>query len=87
MLAKGPRTPLDLDRLEVRREQRFQKMAEKMSESSRFAAWFPLRLYRGNIETRNKEKYKIYKSTTERYLDSPLNAMRRKLNELALLSV
>ena len=34
-----------------------------------------------------REKYKIYKSTTERYLDSPLNAMRRKLNELASMPI
>ena len=45
-----------LDRLETRREVRFQKMAGKMSESSRFSAWFPLHLYRGNMETRTRGK-------------------------------
>ena len=76
-----------LDRLDHRREARFVKFAEKASEDKRFASWFPLRLYRGSMATRKNEKYKVYKSTTERYLNSPLNAMRKKLNELCQFEV
>ena len=70
-----------IERLDVRREARLDKLATKMSESRRFSEWFPLRLYRGNTSIRKTEKYKVYMSTTERYLKSPLNVMRRRLNE------
>ena len=56
-----------LDRLDVRRESRFIKLATKMADSNRFSAWFPLRLYRGNVLPRKLEKYKVYRSTCERY--------------------
>ena len=59
-------------------------MAEKMVESSRFSTWFPLRLYRSQADFRSKEKYKVYKASSERYLNSPLNMMRKKPNEIAL---
>ena len=72
----------ELERLDTRREARFQKLAVKMSESNRFAAWFPLNLYRGEMKLRRLEKYKVYYSSTERYLKSPLNMMRRYLNGL-----
>ena len=71
-----------LERLETRREARFIKLAEKMSESPRFSTWFPRQLYRGEVATRRREKFKIYPSTTERYKRSPLNQMRRRLNDL-----
>ena len=74
-----------LERLDARRESRFEGLAQKMSESARFTAWFPLRLYRDGVATRSMERYKIYRSSTERYLNLPLNLMRRKLNELYLL--
>ena len=72
----------EIERLDKRREDRFFEMAKKMSESARFASWFPLRLYRGNIRPRNMERFKVYKASTKRYLKSPLNVMRRKLNEM-----
>ena len=73
------------DRLDYHREICFTKLAEKMSESSRFTSWFPLRLYRGDYEIRSREKYKLYRAASERYLVSPLNMMRRKLNEMNML--
>ena len=74
----------DLERLDVRRERRFLAMAEKMIESRRFSTWFPLRLYRNQSGFRSREKYKVCKPSSERYLKSPLNMMRKKLNEIAL---
>ena len=70
-----------LERLDERRKARFLCLADKMSKSSRYASWFPLRLYRNNVGIRHEERYKIYWSSSERYLDSPLNAMRRELNK------
>ena len=74
----------DLERLDVRREKRFSSMPEKMIESSHFSTWFPHRLYRSQADLRSREKYKVYRASSERYLDSPLNLMRKKLNEMAL---
>ena len=71
-----------VSRLDVRRDEKFMSMTDKMINNVRFACWFPLRLYRGNIRPRGSEKYKIYHSHTERYLNSPLNVMRRKLNKM-----
>ena len=62
-----------LERLSTRREAAFNKLAVKMSESARFSTWFPLRLYRNEVNIRNKEKYKIYRASTGRCLKSPLN--------------
>ena len=35
-----------IDRLDIRRENRFLELAKKMHQSSRFAHWFPLKLCR-----------------------------------------
>ena len=67
-----------LEKLSVRREEGFIKLAENMSSSARFASWFPLRLHRRDPPPRNAEKYKIYRANNERYLKSPLNTMRRE---------
>ena len=71
-----------VDRLQDRREEAFIKLARKMNENPRFAHCFPRRLYRDGVQIRRTEKYKIYKASTGRCLNSPLNLMRRKLNEL-----
>ena len=75
-----------IDRLDIRRDERFNSMAKKFSESGKFAHWFPLRLDRAGVTTRRSEKYKIYKSGTERCLKSPLNLMCRKRNEFDRLN-
>ena len=72
-----------LEKLSVRREEAFIKLAEKMSSSSLFSSWFPLRLHRRNPPPRNAERYKLYRANNERYLNSPLNTMRRELNKIA----
>ena len=68
-----------LERLSVRREAAFNLLAKQMSESAKYAALFPLNPDRRG-GSRNREKYKIYPATTSRFLNSPLNSMRRYLN-------
>ena len=70
-----------LDRLDTRRENAFFELAKKLSENPRFDSWFPKRLARRE-GLRQLEVYKLYPAHTERYLKSPLNRIRRKLNEL-----
>ena len=72
-----------LDKLDTRIEESFFKLAEKMSNSSRFSAWFPLRLHRREVAPRNAERYKVYLASTERYRKSPLNTMRQALNKIS----
>ena len=70
-----------LERLDDRREAAFLEFAKKASENPRFLHWFPkLAVRRSGL--RNYDTYKLYPANTERYLKSPLNRMRRKLNEL-----
>ena len=72
--------------LSSRREAAFIKLAQKMSESTRFSRWFPLRLYRDGVQVRRtEEKFKIYRASTGRCLNSPLNLMRRELKKLEIL--
>ena len=70
-----------IEKLEDRREIRFLELAKKMQQSSRFAHWFPLRLNRRPDLRPTGEKFKVYRAASERYARSPLNVMRRKLNE------
>ena len=70
-----------LERLSIRREAAFNLLAKQMSESARYADLFPLNPdRRGGL--RNREKFKIYPATTNRFQNSPLNSMRRYLNSL-----
>ena len=71
-----------LERLDVRRERAFLKLATKLSQDNRFASWFPLRAHRHNQPRPGSEKYKIFHSSTARYFRSPLNMMRRCLNDV-----
>ena len=70
-----------IERLDMRGENRFLELAKKMQQSSRFASWFPLRLNRRPELRDTGEKFKIYPATNERFANSPLNQMHRKLNE------
>ena len=71
-----------LEKLSTRRETAFLKLAEKMSNNKRYSSWFPLRLHRRSQQPRNAEKYKVYPARNERYSNSPLNIMRRELNQM-----
>ena len=59
----------------------------KLPGYSRFKDWFPKRLYRHNAPRPGKEVYKVYGASTNRFLFSPLNMMRRKLNEFERLKL
>ena len=72
-----------LQRLDTRREEAFMKLASKMSESARYSAWFPKRVSGHSATLRHHEKFSLHSATTERYLNSPINIMRRKLIALA----
>ena len=69
-----------IERLSVRRETRFVELADRMVNSNRFNTWFPLRLVRQEDLRDTRERYKIYPASSERYVKSPLNQMRRRLN-------
>ena len=69
-----------LERLDVRRENRFLELAKKMQQSACFTSWFPLRLSRRPGLRDTGEKFKVYSAGNNRYANSPLNQMRRKLN-------
>ena len=70
-----------IERLDVRRENGFLELAKKMQQSSCFAHWFPLRLNRRPELRPTGEKFKVYRAASECYARSPLNVMRRKLND------
>ena len=69
-----------LDRLDLRRENRFVELAKKIHQDYRYKTWFPLKLARRADLRDTGEKFKIYHSASERYSNSPLNQMRRRLN-------
>ena len=56
------------------------ELAKKMQQSTRFASWFPLRLNLRPELRDTGEKFKIYAAVNNRFANSPLNQMRRKLN-------
>ena len=70
-----------LECLDIRREAAFLEFAKKASENPRFSSWFPRQLNR-RLVLRHTGTNKLYSANTERYLKSPFNRMRRKLNEL-----
>ena len=70
-----------LERLDIRREDRFIELAKKMHQDHRYKCWFPLRLERRPDLRDTGEKFKIYHAITDRYANSPLNQMRRRLND------
>ena len=71
-----------LDRLDTRRHNAFLEFAKKLSSNSRYSSWFPKKVYRHHSPRPGAETYKLYPTTTERYLKSPVNSMRRLLNDL-----
>ena len=70
-----------LETLHDRREACFVELAKKLGNNPRYAPWFKTRLV-SRAGLRNLEKYEVKRAGTERYRQSPLNRMRRKLNEI-----
>ena len=83
MSARKMRNQLDIPTLDERRQRRTRRFAEKSAASQRFGTWFPTRagpLY----ERRQNVNYRTYEETkcrTERHFNSPINYMRRLLNQ------
>ena len=58
------------------------KLTLKLSSDLRFRDWFPKRTVRHNLPRSGAEVYKLSGASTVRYQNSPLNRMRRLLNDL-----
>ena len=65
----------------------FTKLTLKLSNDARFKHWFPKRAVRHNCPRPGAEVYKLYGASTVRYQCSPLNTMRRRLNDFERLRV
>ena len=81
--ARRMREKLNLSTLYERRENAVLKFAQKCTVSERFGHWFSLRAV-PTYERRSSVRYRQYneqKCRTDRHQRSPLNYMRRKLNQ------
>ena len=71
-----------IETLQKRRETATLKFAEKAAKSPRFSRWFPLRSVGTNARaTRSARPYQEVVSRTDRNKNSPVNYMRRILND------
>ena len=70
----------DIELLEARRKKQCLKFAKECTESENFRDWFPLEPEKLH-DLRVTNKYAIPKFNFYRYDNSPLNYMRRALNE------
>ena len=87
--ASKMRAELGLDNLEARRERSLESFATRCAGSRRFGHWFECRpspLYNRRVGV-NYRQYLEKKCRTERNFNSPLNAMRRKLNAMNSMSM
>ena len=75
--AREMRKRAGIETLQKRRERATLKFAEKAVKSPRFGRWFPLRSTRA---TRSTRPYLEIVSRTDRNKNSPVNYMRRALN-------
>jgi hypothetical protein len=66
--------------LRERRQDMCDKFAGKCLSSERFKQWFPLREGR---KGRNGGPYREFYARCERFRNTPVMAMRRRLNQLA----
>ena len=67
-----------LEKLSVRRQNQFEKFAERASTNPVYKSWFPLN--EGRKGTRNRNVYLEKTARTDRLYKSPLYTMRRLLN-------
>ena len=72
-----------LQSLENRRRDLVDNFARKASRDPRFSHWFPPSPSTGH-DTRKRPQYAIEACRTERYMNSPVFYMRRRLNDLAV---
>ena len=69
----------EITRLSERRQETFDKFAERAAHSDKFRKWFPVYHSRAG-NNRKKLLYKEYHARTDRLYFSPLYVMRRRLN-------
>ena len=67
--------------LEERRKRNFDKFAIKSQKNRRYESWFPKSRDTGH-DTRNIVPYQEEFARTERFRNSPVFAMRKRLNEI-----
>ena len=70
-----------LERLDTRREEAFVKLANKMVDSTRFTSWFP-RYQKSRHDLRKVPTFRTFRASTVRYSKSPLNVMRKRMNDM-----
>ena len=69
--------------LKTHREEALQKFAVKTVKNARFTdRWFALNNCTNTMSLRNQQKYRIERSNFERMNKSPLNEIRKYLNEI-----
>ena len=71
---------LNLQTLEFRRQILTLRFAKQSLADGKLREYFPLRKKQHLMETRNDEKYHVFKAHTERYRNSPILSMQRLLN-------
>ena len=72
---------LKMETLYERRERLGLSFAQKCLKNKRMSDMFPKNLNLSNISIRNKEKYHVNHANTERYRNSAIPFLQRKLNE------
>ena len=71
----------DNESLHVRRERLALKFAKKCLNQKKISDMFPKNLNHSNINIRNKEIFHVNHANTERYRNSTIPFLQRKLNE------
>ena len=71
-----------VEKLSDRRKKLFDSFAQKVAKNPRFAHWLPRQVNTGH-NTRNDKMYQEEFSRTERYKNSPVFQIRRRLNQMS----
>ena len=72
---------LKMESLHDRREGLCLKFAKKCLKQERMSAMFPKNLKKSTVKMRNKEIFFVNRANTERYKNSAIPYLQRKLNE------
>ncbi len=74
---------LKMEKLQERRERLSLSFAQKCLKHDKLSDMFPRSVNMSTIRMRNKEQYHVNKAKTERYRNSAIPFLQRKLNESA----
>ena len=72
---------LKMENLHDRREKLCLRFAKKCLKQERMSVMFPKNNNRSTVKIRNKESFHVNKANTERYKNSAIPFLQRKLNE------